>query len=130
MSLKNTDGGYNGTRFGPPVNRTQERSKYRRYPHVTALPQRLRRNLPNPRPTIALGGLLVAFKLAAAAGTSVPIPAGLGTTEAALIAVLVTTHVPAGHAVQVVLIFRLVTFWLPAVLALLALRHLHRHHAI
>jgi uncharacterized membrane protein YbhN (UPF0104 family) len=112
-----------------PGKCTQERRKYRRYPHVTALPQRLRRNRPNPRPTIALGGLLVAFKLAAAAGTSVPIPAGLGTTEAALIAVLVTAHVQAGHAVQVVLIFRLVTFWLP-VLALLALRHLHRHHAI
>jgi uncharacterized membrane protein YbhN (UPF0104 family) len=86
--------------------------------------------VPDPRPTIVLGGLLVAFMLAAAAGTSVPIPAGLGTTEAALIAVLVTTHVPAGHVVQVVLIFRLVTFWLSAVLALLALRHLHRHHAI
>jgi hypothetical protein len=63
-------------------------------------------------------------------GTSLPIHAGLGTTEAALIAVLVTAHVPAGHAVQVVLIFRLVAFWLPAVLGPLALRHLHRHHAI
>jgi uncharacterized membrane protein YbhN (UPF0104 family) len=77
-----------------------------------------------------VGGLLVAFMLAAAAGTSVPIPAGLGTTEAALIAVPVTAHVPAGHAVQVGLIFRLLTFWLPADLGLLALPHLRRHHAI
>jgi uncharacterized membrane protein YbhN (UPF0104 family) len=86
--------------------------------------------VPDPRPTIALGGLLVAFMLTAAAGASVPIPAGLGTTEAALIAVLVTAHTPAGHAVQVVLIFGLVALGLPAVLGLLALRHLHRHHAL
>jgi uncharacterized membrane protein YbhN (UPF0104 family) len=86
--------------------------------------------VPGARPTIAAGGLLVAFMLAAAAGTSVPIPAGLGTTEAALIAVPVPAHVPAGHAVQVGLIFRLLTFWLPAVLGLLALPHLRRHHAI
>jgi uncharacterized membrane protein YbhN (UPF0104 family) len=86
--------------------------------------------VPGARPTIALGGLLVAFMLAAAAGNSVPVPAGLGTTEAALIAVLVTAHVPADHAVQVVVIYRLLTFWLPAFFGLLALRHLRRHHAI
>jgi uncharacterized membrane protein YbhN (UPF0104 family) len=68
--------------------------------------------------------------LGAAAGTSVPIPAGLGTTEAALIGVLVSAHVDVGHAVQVVLVFRLLTFWLPAVIGVLALRRLRRVGAI
>jgi uncharacterized membrane protein YbhN (UPF0104 family) len=86
--------------------------------------------VPGPRPTIALGALLVAFMLGSAAATSVPIPAGLGTTEAALIGVLVAAQVPAGHAVEVVMIFRLLTFWLPAVIGVLATRHLRRHGAI
>jgi uncharacterized membrane protein YbhN (UPF0104 family) len=86
--------------------------------------------VPGPRPTMPLGALLVAFMLGAAAGTSVPIPAGLGTTEAALIGVLVSAHVDVGHAVQVVLVFRLLTFWLPAVIGVLALRRLRRVGAI
>jgi uncharacterized membrane protein YbhN (UPF0104 family) len=86
--------------------------------------------VPGPRPAMAVGALLVAFMLGSAAATSVPIPAGLGTTEAALIGVLVSAQVPTGHAVEVVLIFRLLTFWLPALMGVLAMRHLHRHDAI
>ena len=86
--------------------------------------------VPGPQPVIALGALLVGFMLGAAAGTSVPIPAGLGTTEAALIAVLVTASVPTPHAVEVVLLFRLVTFWLPAAIGVLVMRQLHRRAAI
>ena len=86
--------------------------------------------VPGPQPTVALGALLVAFMLGSAAGSSVPIPAGLGTTEAALIAVLFTASVPMSHAAEVVLIFRLLTFWLPAVLGVLVMRRLRRRDAI
>jgi uncharacterized membrane protein YbhN (UPF0104 family) len=39
-------------------------------------------------------------------------------------------HVPAGHAIQEVLIFRVLTFWLPAIVGVLATRRLNRRHAI
>jgi uncharacterized membrane protein YbhN (UPF0104 family) len=86
--------------------------------------------VPGPRPSIALGALLVAFMLGAAAGSSMPIPAGVGTTEGALIAVLVSAHIPISNAVEMVMIFRLLTFWLPAVIGLFAMRYLLRRGAI
>ena len=69
---------------------------------------------------------MIAFMLGAAAGTALPIPAGLGTTEAALIAVLVGVQVPAAAAVKQVRIFRIVTFWLPAAVGIFATHHLRR----
>jgi uncharacterized membrane protein YbhN (UPF0104 family) len=85
---------------------------------------------PGPVPTISVGALIVAYMVAAAAGSAVPIPAGLGSTEAALTAVLVAGHVPAVHAVQVVLVFRVITFWLPAAVGVVAARHLRRTGAL
>ena len=86
--------------------------------------------VPGPQPHAAVGALLVAFMAASAAGTAVPVPAGLGSTEAALVAVLVATGVPAPHAVEVVLIYRLITFWLPAAAGVIATRHLRQRAAI
>lgn len=86
--------------------------------------------VPGPRPAAGLGGLLVAFMLGAAAGSAVPVPAGIGSTETALVGVLVGVQVPSSHAVEVVLIFRLMTFWLPAVGGVLATRQLRRRSAI
>ena len=86
--------------------------------------------IPGPRPVASLGALLIAFMIGAAAGSAVPVPAGLGSTEAALVAILVDLHVPAGHAVQDVLVFRVLTFWLPAVVGVLATRRLTRHNAL
>ncbi|MDQ1722745.1 MAG: hypothetical protein QOI26_2479 [Pseudonocardiales bacterium] len=83
-----------------------------------------------PRPQASLGALLVGFMIGAAAGSAVPVPAGLGSTETALVAVLVQLQVPASHAVEEVLIFRVLTFWLPAALGLLAMRRLHRRRAL
>ena len=48
----------------------------------------------------------------------------------ALTGVLLAAGVPLAHAVEVVLIFRLITFWLPAVAGVLATRHLHRRSAL
>jgi uncharacterized membrane protein YbhN (UPF0104 family) len=86
--------------------------------------------VPGPRPSVELGALIVAFMVGSAAGSAVPVPAGVGTTEAALVGVLVTSNVPVAHAVQVVLMFRLLTFWLPAGVGLVALRALHRRGAL
>ena len=86
--------------------------------------------VPGPQPMAGLGPLLIAFMIGAAAGSSVPAPAGMGAMEAALVGVLLSMHVPASHAVQEVLIFRLLTFWLPAISGVLATRHLHRRHAL
>lgn len=86
--------------------------------------------VPGSHPTVGLGAMLVGFMLGSAAGGATPVPAGLGTTEAALIGVLVSEHVVAAVAVQVVLIFRLLTFWLPAIVGILATRHLRRRGAL
>jgi uncharacterized membrane protein YbhN (UPF0104 family) len=86
--------------------------------------------VPGPQPRAGLGALLVAFMIGAAAGSAVPVPAGLGSTEAALIGVLMTAQVPAGNAVRQVLIFRLITFWAPAIVGVLASRYLYRRRAI
>lgn len=85
---------------------------------------------PGPQPLASLGAVVVAYMVAAAAGTIVPVPAGLGSTEAALIGVLVAAQVPAAQAVQITLVFRIVTFWSPAVIGVLASRHLRRVHAL
>jgi uncharacterized membrane protein YbhN (UPF0104 family) len=86
--------------------------------------------VPGPQPHVAIGGLLVGFMLGSAASNAVPTPAGVGSTETALTLVLVTSGVPAAHAVEVVLIYRLLTFWLPAIVGLFATRHLHRVGAL
>jgi uncharacterized membrane protein YbhN (UPF0104 family) len=83
-----------------------------------------------PRPQASLGALLVGFMIGAAAGSAVPVPGGLGSTEAALVGILIQVQVPASHAVKEVLIFRILTFWLPAVLGLFATRRLHRLRAL
>ena len=86
--------------------------------------------VPGPRPAAALGALLIAFMLGVAPGGALPIPAGVGTTEAALIAVLVGVQVPAASAVQQVLLFRIITFWLPAVIGIVAAHHLRKREAL
>jgi uncharacterized membrane protein YbhN (UPF0104 family) len=86
--------------------------------------------LPGPQPQASVGALLVAYMAASALGNAVPIPSGLGSTETAMVAVLVAAHVPAAHALGVVLTYRLITFWLPAAAGLAAGWHLRRSGAL
>ena len=86
--------------------------------------------VPGPRPVAGLGALMIAFMLGTAAGNALPIPGGLGTTEAALISVLAGLHVPIASAVQQVLIFRIITFWMPALIGIAAARKLRRRSAL
>ncbi|GAA2072741.1 lysylphosphatidylglycerol synthase transmembrane domain-containing protein [Actinomadura alba] len=70
--------------------------------------------------------LLIAYLLGSAAATAVPTPSGLGSTEAALVAVLASSDVAAGHAVQAVLLFRVITYWAPVPVGLLTTGPLRR----
>lgn len=64
----------------------------------------------------------------AALGSIIPTPGGLGAVEAALTAGLTATGVPGGVAVSAVLLFRLLTFWLPVPLGWAAMSYLERQH--
>lgn len=74
--------------------------------------------------------VLVGYLVGAAVGTAVPMPSGIGSTEAALVAVLVTTGLPAGAALSAVLLFRAVTFWAPVPVGLLMAPGLRRCRAL
>jgi uncharacterized membrane protein YbhN (UPF0104 family) len=82
------------------------------------------------QPKASFAGLLVAYWISGAASSAIPLPSSLGATEVALIAVLVTAGVPAGQALAEVLVFRVITFWLPAAVGLLAARRLRQTRAL
>jgi glycosyltransferase 2 family protein len=63
-----------------------------------------------------------------ALGSIIPTPGGLGAVEAALTAGLTATGVPGAVAVSSVLLFRLLTFWLPVPAGWVALHFLERNH--
>ena len=62
---------------------------------------------------IGFGYLVVSYVVAYAIGTLAPTPGGLGAVEGLLIALFVGFGVPAATAVAVVLVYRLINFWLP-----------------
>ncbi|MES9605100.1 lysylphosphatidylglycerol synthase domain-containing protein [Actinomadura sp. NPDC000929] len=70
--------------------------------------------------------LIAAYLVGAAAGSAVPTPGGVGSTEAALVAALAALGIAAGPALHAVLLFRAVTFWAPVPLGILACRTLRR----
>jgi glycosyltransferase 2 family protein len=63
-----------------------------------------------------------------AIGSIIPTPGGLGAVEAALTAGLTAAGVPGAVAVSSVLLFRLLTFWLPVPFGWAALSYLEREH--
>ena len=63
-----------------------------------------------------------------ALGSIIPTPGGLGAVEFALTAGLTAAGVPAGVAAAAVLLFRLLTFWLPVPVGWVALNYLERQH--
>ena len=67
---------------------------------------------------------------AAAVGAAVPSPGGLGAMEAALVAGLTALGVAVGPAIAAVLIFRLLTFWLPILPGFVAFRYLRRRQLV
>jgi uncharacterized protein (TIRG00374 family) len=59
---------------------------------------------------------LIVFSFGIALGTATPTPGGLGGVEAGLLAGLVAYHVHSETALAAVLLFRLLSFWLPLVI--------------
>jgi uncharacterized protein (TIRG00374 family) len=55
------------------------------------------------------------YMIANTVGSAVPTPGGVGGIEAALTAVLLSFGVDSATAAAIVLLFRLLTFWLPTV---------------
>jgi uncharacterized membrane protein YbhN (UPF0104 family) len=84
----------------------------------------------------AFGGSLplttaaVVYLTGSALGSVVPTPGGLGAVEAALAAGLTATGMAAATAVSAVLLFRLLTFWLPVPAGWAAFSYLRRHQAL
>jgi glycosyltransferase 2 family protein len=73
----------------------------------------------------------VVFLTGSAIGSVVPTPGGLGAVEIALSGGLSTiAHVPTAVAVSGVLLFRLLTFWLPVPFGWTALRYLERRDVL
>ncbi|MGI8451219.1 MAG: lysylphosphatidylglycerol synthase transmembrane domain-containing protein [Streptosporangiaceae bacterium] len=84
----------------------------------------------------ALGGSLsltsaaVVYLTGSALGSVVPTPGGLGAVEAALAAGLTATGMAAATAVSAVLLFRLLTFWLPVPVGWAAFTYLRKRQAL
>ncbi|HET9968118.1 MAG TPA: lysylphosphatidylglycerol synthase transmembrane domain-containing protein [Streptosporangiaceae bacterium] len=74
----------------------------------------------------AFGGGPGVYMGAAAIAAAAPSPGGLGAIEAALVAGLTSIGMQAGPAVSAVLLYRLVTYWLPVVPGWLSWRALQR----
>jgi len=60
-----------------------------------------------------IGYLLVGYVIAYSVGTLAPTPGGLGAIEGIMIALYVSFGVPSAVAVAVVLVYRIINFWLP-----------------
>ncbi len=86
---------------------------------------------------LAVGGrppfaeVAVVYLTGSAIGSVVPTPGGLGAVEAALTAGLTAiAHVATPSALSAVLLFRLLSFWLPIPVGWVALNYLQRHDAL
>jgi glycosyltransferase 2 family protein len=78
----------------------------------------------------AIAGIAVVYLTGSALGSIVPTPGGLGAVEAALTAGLVATGLHGTEAASAVLLFRLLTFWLPVPIGWVAFNYLERKDAI
>jgi glycosyltransferase 2 family protein len=75
--------------------------------------------------------IAVVYLTGSALGSIVPTPGGLGAVEIALSGGLTTiAHVPGAYALSAVLLFRLITFWLPIPVGWVAMNYLQRHDAL
>jgi uncharacterized membrane protein YbhN (UPF0104 family)/tRNA A-37 threonylcarbamoyl transferase component Bud32 len=80
--------------------------------------------------SLGLATVAVVFLTGNALGSAAPTPGGLGAVEGALSLGLTLAGLPAGTATSAVLMFRLLTFWLPVLPGWAAFSHLQRNEAI
>jgi uncharacterized protein (TIRG00374 family) len=80
--------------------------------------------------SVPIASIAVVYLTGSAIGSILPTPGGLGGVEAALTAGLTAAGLPGAVAVSAVLLFRLLTFWLPVPFGWAALSFLERHQAL
>jgi len=78
----------------------------------------------------AIASIAVVYLTGSALGSIIPTPGGIGAVEAALTAGLVAAGLHGTEAASSVLLFRLLTFWLPVPFGWVALNYLERHDAL
>ena len=78
--------------------------------------------------SIPIASTAVVYLTGSALGSAVPTPGGIGAVEAALSAGLTAAGLPGVTAVSAVLLFRILTFWLPIPVGWGALNYLERRH--
>ena len=80
--------------------------------------------------SVPIASIAVVYLTGSAIGSILPTPGGLGGVEAALTAGLTAAGLPGAVAVSSVLLFRLLTFWLPVPFGWAALNYLERNQAL
>ena len=79
----------------------------------------------------SFAAVAVVFLIGNAAGSIVPTPGGVGAVELALsVGLAALPHVSTASAASAVLLFRLITFWLPIPIGWLSLTYLQRNDAL
>lgn len=80
--------------------------------------------------SLSIAVVAVVYLAGATIGQAAPTPGGLGAVEAALAAGLTAAGLDAGLAVSAVLLYRLVTFWLPTIPGYWAFNYLTKKNAL
>jgi uncharacterized membrane protein YbhN (UPF0104 family) len=80
--------------------------------------------------SVPIAKIGVVYLTGSAIGSIIPTPGGLGAVEAALTAGLTAAGVPGAAAASAVLLFRLLTFWLPIPFGWGALKYLEGQQAL
>ena len=80
--------------------------------------------------SVPIASIAVVYLTGSAIGSILPTPGGIGGVEAALTAGLTAAGLPGAVAVSAVLLFRLLTFWLPVPFGWAALNFLERKKAL
>lgn len=80
--------------------------------------------------SISIAGVAVVFLAGNALGSAAPTPGGVGAVEATLTVGLIAVGLPSEVAAPAVLLFRLLTLWLPVLPGWLAFNHLTRKGAL
>ncbi|TMR16140.1 flippase-like domain-containing protein [Nonomuraea turkmeniaca] len=79
---------------------------------------------------ISFTAVAVVYLTANAIGSAAPTPGGLGAVEAALVLALIAAGVPQAVATSAVLLYRLLTFWLPVLPGWASFTYLQRHESL